>query len=420
MLTGFLLSASIATPIIGKLGDLYGRGRVLTGVLVVFALGGVVNALAPTIEVLVAGRIMQGVAAGVFPLSFGIVRDTSPPERVPRDLSLLSAVFGVGGGIGLPMSGVIVDNYDVSVMFWISLLALPVAVAAYRLIPVYRAETRPRIDWAGALLLSAALGSLLLGVSQAGTWGWGSPVTLGLIAGGLALVAVWIGVEGHVPDPLIELRVLRERAVAATNVTAMLVGLGMFAGFLLIPQFAQTPESTGYGFGLSVTGSGLLLLPSALTQLVAGPVAARIGVQVGFRRVLAIGTTLSAASFVLLAAAHGSLTVFVVAGVLLGAGISFAFSAMANLVVAAAPAGQVGITTGINTVMRTVGGAFGSAVSTAIVTASVLSRTGLPSEGAYTLAFGCAAVIAVCATGVALLVPRHVEEAAPEPVGVAD
>lgn len=413
VLTGFLLSASISTPIIGKLGDVYGRGRVLTGVLVIFSLGGVVNALAPTIEVLVAGRILQGVAAGVFPLSFGIVRDTSPRDRVPRDLSLLSAVFGIGGGIGLPMSGVIVDNFDISVLFWISLVALPVAFVAYQLVPAARSDQRPRIDWGGALLLSVALGSLLLGVSRAETWGWTSPVTLGLIAGGLATAAVWIAVESRVAEPLIELRVLREPAVAATNAVAMLVGLGMFAGFLLIPQFAQTPESAGYGFGLSVTGSGLLLVPSALTQLVAGPFAARVGARLGFRRVLAIGTSLSAVSFVLMAAGHASMLVFIFAGVLLGAGISFAFAAMANLVVAASPAGQVGITTGINTVMRTVGGAFGSAVATAIITASVVAGTGLPTEGAFTLAFSCSAVVAVIATCVALLVPKHVEELAP-------
>ena len=421
VLTGFLLSASVATPIIGKLGDLFGRGRVLTWVLVIFALGGVVNALAGSIEVLVLGRILQGVAGGVFPLAFGIVRDTSPRERVPTDLAVLSAVFGIGGGIGLPLSGVIVDNFDIAWLFWISLVALPAALAAHRLIPSAPSPNRTRVDWPGAILLSLALGATLLGVTQAESWGWGSPRTLALVIGGPLLALVWVRVEGMVEQPLIELSLLRERAVAATNLTALLVGLGMFSSFLLIPQFAQTPEATGYGFGFSVTESGLLLVPSALSQLLAGPFAGRLGVRIGFRRVLAIGALLSSAAFVLLAVAHSRPWEFVVAGVLLGVGICFAFASMANLVVAASPVEQVGIATGINTVMRTVGGAFGSAAAAAILAAHVLPSTGLPDEEAYTIAFACSAVIALIASGAALLVPRHVaERATGEPAAVAD
>jgi EmrB/QacA subfamily drug resistance transporter len=416
VLTGFLLSASVATPIIGKLGDLYGRGRVLTIVLVLFALGGVIDALAPTIEVLIAGRVLQGVAGGVFPLAFGIVRDTSPRHKVPGHLAALSAVFGIGGGIGLPLSGVLVDHADISWLFWITLVALPAAAAAYFLIPSAPSDHRPRIDWIGAFLLSASLASLLLGVTHAEAWGWTSPRTLGLLLGGAALSLLWVRVEARVPEPLIELGVLRQRAVAATNVTATLIGIAMFSSFLLIPQFAQTPESTGYGFGFSVTQAGLLLVPSALVQIMVGPIAGRLGVRIGFRRVLALGTLLCAISFGLLAVAHQTPWEFVVAGMFLGAGICFAFAAMANLVVAASPPAQVGIATGINTVMRTVGGAFGSAISTAILAAHLVGATGLPSEGAYTVAFVFSAIVALGATGMALLVPQHVEESAPEPV----
>lgn len=170
VLTGFLLSASVSTPILGKLGDLYGKGRVLTIVLVLFAVGGAVSALAGSIQVLVAGRVLQGVGGGVFPLAFGIVRDTFPRERVPAGLAAMSAVFGVGGGIGLPLSGVIVDNADTSWLFWISLVALPAALAAWLVVPhTGTPENPPRIDWLGAGLLSVALASLLLGVTQGET-----------------------------------------------------------------------------------------------------------------------------------------------------------------------------------------------------------------------------------------------------------
>src|ERR671916_2606774 len=213
VLTGYLLSASVATPIAGKLGDLFGKGRVLTGVLVLFSTGSAVCALADSIEVVIAGRVIQGVAGGVFPLSFGIIRDTFPPDRVAGGIGLMSAMFGIGGGIGLPLSGVVVDNFDLSWLFWIGLIALPAALAARLVVPPSPARARTRVDWAGAALLSGALVCVLLGVTEANDWGWASGRTLGLIAAGLALAVVWLRLEARVQDPLIDLRVLRRRAV---------------------------------------------------------------------------------------------------------------------------------------------------------------------------------------------------------------
>ena len=186
---------------------------------------------------------------------------------------------------------------------------------------------------------------------------------------------MFVVVEARVADPLIDLAVLRRPAVATTNLTAFMVGLAMFSSFLLIPQFAQAPESTGYGFGASVTVAGPAAAarrrsPSSLTGALAG----RLGARIGFRAVLAIGRRLVSASFVLLAAAHGREVEFLVAGALLGAGISFAFAAMANLIVDAVPQSEVGIATGINTVMRTVGGSFGAAIATAILAGSTAGR----------------------------------------------
>ena len=200
VLTGFLVSASIATPIVGKLGDLYGKGRMLTAVLVLFSLGAVINALAGSIEVVIAGRLLQGVAGGVFPLAFGIVRDTFPPAHIPGGLAIVSAIFGIGGGIGLPLSGVIVDNLDLQWLFWINLIALPAALAAHRLVPPSPPVEDTRVDWLGALLLSGALAGILLGVSQAGEWGWGSPANVGCIGGGLLLAGIFVGAKDASPS----------------------------------------------------------------------------------------------------------------------------------------------------------------------------------------------------------------------------
>ena len=408
IVTAYLLSASVSTPIVGKLGDVHGKGRVLTVVLVLFAIGGLVNALAGSIELVIAGRVLQGVAAGVFPLSFGIIRDTFPPERVPGAIGLVSSVFGVGAGIGLPLSGVVVDHTHPSVVFWISLVAVPAAVGASLVVP--RTGTLPgmRIDWAGALLLSGALALLLLGVTQAPQLGWGSPGNVGLLATGAALLVAWVAVEQRVDQPLIQLAVLRHRAVLATNLTGLLTGLAMFSGFLLIPQIALAPESTGYGLGASVTLAGLLLAPSALGQLVVGPFAGRLGVRTGFRATLVLGSLLNVAAFGLLAALHGRWWHLALGGLLLGAGVAFAFASMANLIVAAVEQHEVGIATGINTVTRTIGGAFGSAVSTALLAGSAVAG-GLPSDGGYRTAFGLASAMALLAAAAALGVPRTLQ-----------
>jgi EmrB/QacA subfamily drug resistance transporter len=408
ILTGFLLSASVATPLVGKLGDLLGKGRVLTATMMLFAAGSLVCALAGSIEVLIAGRLVQGVAAGVFPLAFGIIRDTFPRERIPGAIGLLSAIFGIGGGIGLPLAGVIVDNLDLSWLFWIGFgMAFPAALAAHVLVPPSPPLPETRLDLAGAALLSAGLAAILLGVTEANDWGWGSAGTLALLAGGMAVLALWALVEARREQPLIDLGVLRRRTVATTNLTGLLVGFAMFSSFLLIPQFAQESESTGYGFGFSVTQAGLILTPAAVAQLVSGPLAGRLGVRIGFRSTLAVGAGLAAAAFAWLAFEHGHPWQFIVSSVLLGAGISFALASMANLIVAAVPQSDVGIATGINTVTRTIGGAFGSAVATALIAGSVAA--GQPTVDGYTTAFTISAAGGALAVAAALLVPRPAE-----------
>ncbi len=416
VLTGFLLSASVCTPLAGKLGDLFGKARVLSAVLILFCIGSVVCGLAGSIEMVIAGRVIQGVAGGVFPLAFGIINDELPGERRAVAIGTMSAMFGIGGGVGLPLSGAIVDNVDISWLFWIGLLALPAAVAVHRLVPASPPRERTRIDWAGAAMLSVGLAAVLLGISKANTWGWDSGRTMVSLLGGLAVLGAFVAFELRRDQPLVDMRVLGERPVLATNVTGFLIGLAMFGSFLMVPQFAQTPESAGYGFGLTVLGSGLLMVPSSIVMLVCGPFGGRLGNRLGFRTVLMIGTVAIALSFLVLTVAHETMVEFIVANILIGIGISFAFASMANLIVGLVDPREVGIATGINTIMRTVGGAFGSAVATAILAGSTLARSPLPTESAYTAAFLVSAaggVLAVCA---ALLVPARRDRGGRAPV----
>jgi len=405
VLTGFLVSASVCTPIVGKLGDLYGKGRVLFVVLLVFAAGSVIAALAESIEVLIAARVLQGVAGGVFPLSFGIIRDTFPPAKVPLGIGIISATFGIGGGIGLALSGVIVDNLGIHWLFLVGLLAVPAAFVALRAIPASPTRERTRIDWAGAALLSLGLAALLIGVSRANEWGWTSGRAVALMLGGVAVLVAWVAFELRVHEPLVEMRVLRRRPVLLTNLVGLLIGFAMFSSFLLVPLFVQAPERTGYGFGATVTEAGLYMVPGALVMLVAGPLAGWLAGRFGARATLIVGCAFTTVSFVSLAFLHDTGLHVVVSQALVGIGIAFSFSSMANLVVDAVPQRDVGVATGINTIMRTVGGAFGGTIAVAIVTAQTIGASGVPAESGFTETFLVAAGVGLVALLAAIAIP---------------
>jgi MFS family permease len=228
---------------------------------------------------------------------------------------------------------------------------------------------------------------------------------IAFVGGGLLLAVVWVLVEMRIENPLVEIRVLRRRPVLMTNITAVLVGFAMFASFLLIPQLAQTPERFGYGFSATVTGAGLLMLPSTMVMLFAGPLAGKLAAT-SPRLPLVLGSLLLGLAFVVYAAAHGTVLEICIGSALTGLGIGFAYASMANLVVESVPADEVGIATGINTIMRTIGGAFGAQLVASLLTAKTIGHTAIPAEAAYTDAFVLGAVASLLAMIAALAIPQ--------------
>ncbi|MGH2985874.1 MAG: MFS transporter, partial [Solirubrobacterales bacterium] len=408
VLTGFLLTASVSTPIVGRLGDMFGKERMLVITLCVFAVGSLVCALSHSIEVLIAGRAIQGMAAAVFPLAFGIIRDEFPARRVSTGIGLISATFGIGGGAGLVLSGVIVNNLDYEWIFWLGLVFIAIAiVATFLWVPESPIKSPARIDWVGAGLLSATLIALLVAVSEANAWGWGSPPILGLFVAAIGFGCAWVVFERRQAEPLVDIEMMRDRAVAATNLTALLVGFGMFGSFILIPQLVQTPEASGFGFGATVTQAGVFMAPSAAMMLFAGPLAGWLGSRFDSRLPLLIGTGVGAASFVLLLLTYESRLGIYLASAALGLGIGFSFAAMANLVVEAVHPTRTGVATGMNTIMRTIGGSLGGQIAASIVAAHVVLATGLPQASGFELAFAISAVGMAGAFVAALAIPRR-------------
>lgn len=412
ILTAYLLSASVVTPIAGRVGDMFGKKRTLVAVLVVLAAGTALAGLAGSIALMIVARVIQGAGGALFPLSFAIIRDEFPRERIPHGIALISAIMGIGGGLGIVLAGPIVQHLDYHWLFWLPLVAIVVATAGIVVfVPESPIRTPGRIDPLGAVLLSAWLVALLVPVSEGPAWGWTSTRTLGLFAAGIVLAVVWVASESRSRAPLVDMRMMRLRTVWTTNLAALVLGFGMFASFVLVPQFVELPRSTGFGFGASITGAGLFMVPSTLGMLVAGPVSGRLSSSVGSRVPLLIGALVSCVAFAFLTLAHGAAWEIYVAMLVMGIGIGFAFASMANLIVEAVPIQQTGVATGMNTIVRSTGGAIGSQVAAGIVTAT-LAADGLPTERGFTYAFGAAAVALAIGSVVALRVPRRAADTA--------
>ncbi len=403
--TAYLLAASVATPIAGRLGDMFGKKRTLVVVLAGLGAGTLVAALATTLPLMIAARAIQGLGGAIFPLAFGIVRDEFPRERVAGGIALISGLLGVGGGLGIILAGPILAHLDYHWLFWIPLVAIVLAtVATMLIVPESPIRAPGVLDWAGAGLLSLWLVCLLVAISEAPTWGWLSARTVGLLAAAIAVAGAWVWLETRSAVPLVDMRMMQLRGVWTTNLAGFLLGFGMYSAFVLIPQFVQTPSANGYGFGSSVTQAGLFLIPTTIAMMIASPLGGRLSVRFGSKVPLVLGSTITTLSFVLLAVAHSAHWQIYLASLLLGIGVGFAFASMANLIVEAVPADQTGVATGMNTVMRTVGGAIGAQVAASILAASLLAD-GLPKERGYTLSFVIMAVALAAGVVASLAVP---------------
>ena len=262
ILTAYLLSASILTPIVGRLGDMFGKERTLVLSLVVLGAGTLVAALADSIGVLIAARVVQGCGGAIFPLAFGIIRDEFPRARVAQGIALISAILGIGGGLGIVLAGPIVDA-----------LVLPLAVLVPAraggdrdgrdgpFVPESPVKVPGRVNVTGALLLAAWLVCLLVAISEGSTWGWSDPRTVGLFVAALVLLVAWVRNEERSAEPLVDMEMMRIRGRVDGERGGFLVGAGMYSSFVLIPLFVEMPKTTGYGFGATVTGRGSSCCP---------------------------------------------------------------------------------------------------------------------------------------------------------------
>ena len=407
LLTAYLLSAAIATPILGRVGDMLGKEKIIVAVLIALTVGSLLSALATSLPPMLVGRVVQGTGGAIFPLAFGIIRDEFPAERVAGAIGVMSAILGAGAGAGIVLAGPILVHLNYHWLFWIPMIMSAVAtIATFVFVPESPVRAPGRINWLGAFLMSAWLVTGLLAISYAPTWGWGNTSVLGLLAATAVLIVIWAISENRSTSPLVDMKMMRIPAVWSTNLAALLFGFGMFAMFVTLPQFTETPTHVGYGFGASVTQSGLYLAPFAAAMVIFAPMTGRLSKAFGSKMVLIAGSLFCASSYLLLLLDHTQQWSIYAATGLLGIGIALGFASMANLIIEAVPAEQTGVATGMNTNIRNIGAALGSGIATSLVVSGLLPD-GFPEQHGYMLAFAVSGLALVVAALAALTIPKR-------------
>ncbi|MFE7156961.1 MFS transporter [Streptomyces sp. NPDC057636] len=407
VITAFLLSASVFTPVLGRLGDRYGKDQILVVTLTALALGSLVSAVATNIAVMITGRVVQGVGGSVLPLAFGIIRDEMPREKIPGAIGLTSALAAAGGGVGLVLAGPLSDTLGIRALFWAPMILTAVAAVAARLVvPPSPSRDSGSTNWLSSVLMAGWLLALLVPLTQATKWGWASGKVIGLLIAAIALGVAWVVTESRSPSPLIDMRLMRIPAMWTTNVISLVFGMGLFSVFGFMPAFLQSPAQGGYGFGASATEAGLFLLPMTGTMFLAGLLSVRLALLVGARAVLVATAVLNTAALTMLAFLHDHPWQILTAMGLLGTAFGGAMATMSNVIVAAVRPDQTGVANGVNANVRTIGGALGSALMGGIIGAQLGSGQ-LPAEDGYTYGFAALSIAGLGAVLTALLVPKR-------------
>ncbi|MGV9797468.1 MFS transporter [Mycobacterium sp. NPDC003449] len=391
--TANLLAAAAATPLIGRLADLYSKKRVLLGVLAVVLAGSVLAAATASVPLLIAARIMQGASYALYPISIAILREELAEDRLIGAMSVLSGTLGFGGGAGLVVTGLLMSgDAGYHRVFWLTTaFTALVIVAAALVVPARRPDAQGSIDWLGAIGLAGGLSAVLVAITQGNAWGWTAPPVLGFLVGGVALLVGWWLWERRVRHPLVSTAMLTRRPILLTNLATVFVGMGLYFAFLGLTQFVQMSRAAaGYGFGATVLQASVyFLLPGALTGFVVALVSGRFIDRFGARRVLVAAALAGIAGFVMLAAAHDRAWQVIVAGMLANAYISLGYGALPALVVSEVDTSQTGIATSMNAIARTIG----SSTAAAIV-AVLLGHAAAPAETSFVTIFVGGAVTA--------------------------
>jgi MFS family permease len=389
----YLLSASATTPLLGRLGDLYGYRRVLLWVLGILGLGSLIGAVTTSLPLLLLARLLQGVGNAIFPLGIAIIRQTLPAERVRGAIGLTSAFFGVGSGLGIIAGGYIVALLGVPPLFWIPFgAAIVTIVVCLLLVPPSRAAGGSRVNWLSAVLLGGWLTTLLLPITKGSAWGWGSPLVIGMLAATIVLIALWLLTEQRSSHPTVDLGVLRRGPVWTANLIAITLGAGTSGATTFVPAFVEHPPAAGYGFGSTPLIGALCIAPLSAGILLGGIASGPVSQRAGLRRMVVAGAAVMVVPYAAFALFHDAIWAVYIEMGIAGLGFGFLLSGLNSVITDSVEPAQLGVATGMNAIGRTLGGALGTALVTSIVTAGVVGTAAAPESG-YVNGFAALAVV---------------------------
>ncbi|WP_433442927.1 MFS transporter [Nonomuraea sp. CA-141351] len=415
-ITATLLAGAVAMPVSGRLGDLYGKRRVMVVSALLLAVGSLVCAPANSLAPMVAGRTLQGLGMGVIPLGIAIMRDVLPPQRLGSAIGLMSSSLGVGGALGLPAAALVAQYVSWHALFWGAAgLGLLMSFLILLIVPESPVKSPGRFDFVGAAGLAAGLVLLLLPISKGSDWGWTSGTTLGMFAASAVILLLWGWWELRRPAPLIDLRTSVRRQVLMTNLASIVIGFAMYAMSLITPQLLQLPAATGYGLGRSMVEAGLWMAPAGLMMMAISPVAARLSGARGPKTSLLLGTVIIAAGYLLALALMGEAWGVLVFSAVVSAGIGFAYAAMPSIIMSAVPLTETAAANGLNSLMRSIGTSCASAVLGAVL-ANLTIKLGpvtLPSEAGFRAGFIIGGGVALVAALIVLTIPGRRAAARP-------
>lgn len=373
LVTATLLAGAVSTPLISRAADMYGKKRMILFALTVMIIGSTVGSFSQTLAPVLVARALQGVGMSIIPVGIAMIRDLLPIEKVPLGVAMMSASMAVGAGVGLPLSGVLVEYLDWHAIFWVTaVLGVLVFIAMLVILTESKSRSGGSFDLVGAVVISGMLTAIMLVLSKGGQWGWTSPITIGLGVAGVLLAVVSVPIELRVRQPLVNLRVSTRPAVLLVNIIAILIGFGMFANMLVTTHLLQLPKETGFGLGLSVLETGLWMAPSSLLFGVMAPVSAAAIRIFGAQATLLIGSLGMAVSYLGRVFLSEQLWLIVLGSVLVAMATSMAFAAMPTLVMGAVPMTETASANGLNTLLRSVGSSTSSAILAAVTTSTAV------------------------------------------------
>jgi MFS family permease len=416
--SAYLVIASVAAPLLGKLGDRFGKRRLALVTLAVYLAGAIGAALAPAMWVLIAFRAVQGVGGAVFGLSFAIMRDLVGTGGLGSVIGVLVGAFGLGMTAAFSLEGAIVSGLGWRWIFWIGAMVVGVSIALVALgVPRSKERHGDRTDFLGALLLGAGPSAIVIAVAISPTLGWASWGPLLLYGVGVALVGLWILREKHTSEPLLDVSVLARRVVLLPDLGSFLGGWAAFSILFLTPRLVQAPRHAaaaaasrlGYGFGASELATGFFLVPFSVGLLIAGPSGGLVGRKWGGKWPFVIGMALLAAGAALAGWVHGSRWLLGVWLFIAGLGFGASMGAASTFVTESVPAAATGVATAFLSVMRLVGGGIGSELAAGVLAEVRVGDTAAPSDLAFRIAFTIGAGAALLGAGLALLVPGEQE-----------